>query len=248
MSRTRATRSAGPPRGAPSPMTSEDRGFYMRTRLTVARLAGALASLAIVAATAGAQVVSTERSGPATTGSSVEVTPYGGYMVFGHFIDGPLGTSLSSGAAPVYGAQLGLALAPGVKLVGNVAHAAGDLKIGIPFLGGINAGSTSALMADGGLQLSIPSMSAAYAPFVQAGVGAMRWNVNLGSTSLQTTSTSLTGNLGAGLDLNFGPSIALRFMAKDYISKFDFKQATSLDISGKTTNNWALTAGLRLGF
>jgi hypothetical protein len=201
--------------------------------------------LAVLAAPAGAQLASAPRS---TNTGALEVTPYGGYMMFGKFIDGPLGTSLSSGASPVYGAQLGLALAPGIKLVGNVAHAAGDLKIGIPFLGGIKAGTTSALIADGGLQLSLPTPTSSYVPFVQAGVGAMRWNVNLGSTGLQTTSTNLTGNLGAGLDLNFGPSMALRFMAKDYIGKFDFKQATSLDVSGKTAHNWAITAGLKLAF
>jgi hypothetical protein len=221
----------------------------MRTRLTVARLAaGALTALAAFAAPAHAQVIATDRSGPAHAATSLEVTPYAGYMMFGKFIDGPLGTSLSSSASAVYGAQLGLAIAPGIKLVGNVAHAAGDLKIGIPFLGGINAGTTSALLADGGIQLSLPTPATSYVPFVQAGVGAMRWNVNLGSTGLQTTSTNLTGNLGAGLDLNFGPTMALRFMAKDYIGKFDFKQATSLDISGKTANNWALTAGLKLAF
>lgn len=217
-------------------------------RLLSCLTAAAVASLSLLAAPAGAQVVTETTARSAAI--SLEVTPYAGYMMFGHFIDGPLGTSLSSSAAPVYGAQLGFALAPGLKLVGNVAHAAGDLKVGIPLLGGINAGTTSALMMDGGVQLSIPTPQSriAYVPFIQAGVGATRWNINLGSTSLHASSTNLTGNVGAGLDLNFGPSVALRLMAKDYIGKFDFKQATSLDVSGKTTNNVAVTAGIRIGF
>ena len=37
-------------------------------------------------------------------------------------------------------------------------------------------------------------------------------------------------------------------MAKDYIGKFDSKQATSLKLSGKTVNNVAVTAGIRIGF
>ena len=37
-------------------------------------------------------------------------------------------------------------------------------------------------------------------------------------------------------------------MAKDYIGKFDFKQATSLNVSGKTANNFAVTAGLKVDF
>lgn len=221
----------------------------MHRSVNIIRAAGALATLVALATPAGAQLA---RSAPATTiaGTTLEVTPYGGYMIFGNFINGPLGTSLSSSASPVYGAQLGLALAPSLKLVGNVAHAAGDLKVGIPLLGGINVGTTSALVMDAGLQFSLPAPSAglSYVPFVQAGVGAMRWNVNLGSTGLQTASTNLAGNIGAGLDASLGQSMGLRFMAKDYIGKFDFKDATSLDISGKTAHNWAITAGVRLGF
>jgi hypothetical protein len=211
--------------------------------------ATAFAALSLLALPAGAQLASGSETA-SHAGTSLDVTPYAGYMMFGHFVDGPLGTSLSSSAAPVYGAQLGLALMPGVKIIGNIAHAAGDLKVGIPLLGGINAGTTSALMMDGGVQLSLPMPQSrlAYVPFVEAGVGATKWNVNLGSTSLQAKSTNLTGNVGAGIDLNFGPSIALRLMAKDYIGKFDFKQATALDVSGKTMNNVAVTAGIKIGF
>lgn len=219
---------------------------------TISAAAGALAALAVIAAPAGAQLASataTDISGPRAGATSLEVTPYAGYMMFGNFIDGPLGTSLGSSASPVYGAQLGLTLLPGVVLVGNVAHASGNLKVGIPLLGGINAGTTSALIADGGVQLSIPTPGAAiYSPFIQAGVGAMKWDVNLGTTGLTAHSTSLTGNLGAGLDLRLGQTVALRLMAKDYIGKFDFKEATSLNVSGKTAQNWALTAGVKVGF
>lgn len=222
----------------------------MRRSVIVTRTAaGVLASLLVLAAPAGAQLASSASSATTVAGKSLELTPYGGYMLFGSFIDGPLGTSLGSSAAPVYGAQVGLALVPGVKLVGNVAHASGDLKIGIPLLGGLNAGTTSALVMDGGLQLSLPTPAAAiYSPFLQAGVGAMRWNVGLGSTGLTAKSTNLTGNVGAGIDVNLGPSMALRFMAKDYIGRFDFKEATSLNVSGKTANNFAITAGLKLAF
>ena len=36
--------------------------------------------------------------------------------------------------------------------------------------------------------------------------------------------------------------------AKDYIGKFDFQDATTFDFSGQTTNNFALSAGLRFSF
>lgn len=223
----------------------------MRTSFVSVRLvAGALAALLGAAGTAHAQLAASSSGATHIAGNALEIAPYGGYMMFGNFIDGPLGTSLSSSAAPIYGAQLGLPLIPGVKLIGNIAHASGDLKIGIPLLGGISAGKTSALMMDGGLQLSLPSAGSrlAYVPFLQAGVGATRWNIDLGSTGLQTSSTNLTGNVGAGLDLTLAPTVALRFMAKDYIGRFDFKQATSLNVSGRTANNFAVTAGLKVDF
>jgi hypothetical protein len=42
--------------------------------------------------------------------------------------------------------------------------------------------------------------------------------------------------------------MAVRLLAKDYIGKFDFKDATGLGISGETAHNWALSAGMRFDF
>ena len=46
------------------------------------------------------------------SGTVFHVSPYAGYMVFGDFIKGPLGTSVSNAPAPIYGAQAGLSIAP----------------------------------------------------------------------------------------------------------------------------------------
>lgn len=222
----------------------------MRTPRQVARtLSHAFAGLglATIAATgAGAQ---TAPPG-SVVGKALQVTPYAGYMIFGHLMDGPLGTSLTSAPAPVFGAQLGLTIAPGVALIGNVAHASSNLQIGVPFLGGVSVGSTSALVADGGLQLSLPMKTSGLpiTPFVQAGAGAIHWNIDAADQFIHTSATSFAGNVGAGLDLSLGSSMGLRFLAKDYISKFDAQQATSLNVSGSQSHNWSLTAGLRLDF
>ena len=63
----------------------------MRRSVIPARAAaGVLASLLAVAAPAGAQLASSASSATATVaGKSLDVTPYGGYMLFGSFIDGP---------------------------------------------------------------------------------------------------------------------------------------------------------------
>ena len=34
-------------------------------------------------------------------------------------------------------------------------------------------------------------------------------------------------------------------MAKDYIGKFDAREATGLNLDTKSTHNWAVSAGLR---
>jgi hypothetical protein len=37
-------------------------------------------------------------------------------------------------------------------------------------------------------------------------------------------------------------------MAKDYVGKFDFKEATSFDLSSSTAHSFAFSAGVRLDF
>ncbi len=48
--------------------------------------------------------------------------------------------------------------------------------------------------------------------------------------------------------MQLSPNFGVRLMAKDYLGKFDFKEATSFDLNGKTTNNVALTLGVNFGF
>lgn len=205
----------------------------MRTRLVLA--AGAVA-LALSSSAARAQV----------PGVGISIAPYAGYMIFGDFLKGPVGSSLSSASGPVLGAQLGLRLAPGISLVGNVARASSDLEVGIPILGGVSVGESTAWMFDGGLQVGVPLPAGALSPFLQVGAGAIRHEVAVGP--VDTKSTSFAGNIGLGADVAIAPNFALRLMAKDYVTKFDLEEATTLDLEGELTHNFALTAGVRIGF
>jgi opacity protein-like surface antigen len=175
-----------------------------------------------------------------------DVSPYAGYMMFGKLFEGPIGTSISTGSGPVYGAQMSLTMAKNVALYGNVGYSSSDLKVGLPIIGGLDVGSSKALMYDGGLELKVPMQASVVTPFVQGGVGAMRYEVESGF--LNTKATNVAYNFGGGVDVKLSPNFGVRLMAKDYLGKFDFKEATSFNLNGKTTNNVALTLGVNLGF
>lgn len=178
---------------------------------------------------------------------SLGITPYAGYMKFGSLVDGPFGTSVHGAGAPVYGAELQLGLVPGLALVGNVAYAKSNLEIGAPLIGGVSVGENSALMYDAGLRLHLPlgGLLGGFSPFVQAGAGAMRQEVRVAPAA--THSTNLAYNVGGGVDMGLAPGLGLQLMVKDYIGKFDAREATSLNLGTGTTHNWTVSAGVRLG-
>ena len=183
------------------------------------------------------------------SGTVLHVSPYVGYMVFGDYLKGPIGTTLSNAPGPVYGTQVGLSLAPNLSLVGNVGYSATDIKIGVPLLGGVSVGHSSMLLYDANLEYNLGAMkggAAAFSPFVQAGAGAMRYKID--ESILTTNATNFAGNVGLGADFTLGRGMALRVLAKDYIGKFNFKDATGLGINGETAHNLAFTAGLRFDF
>jgi hypothetical protein len=184
------------------------------------------------------------------SGTVLHVEPYAGYMVFGNYLSGPLGTSLSNAPGPIYGTQVNLSLAPRLSLFGNIGYTASDIKVGIPILGGVSVGHSSMLIYDGGLELNLGPMGEhgglPIEPFIQAGVGAIRYNID--ETVINTQATNFAGNVGIGADYTIARGIALRFLAKDYVGKFNFQDATGLGISGNTAHNLAFSAGLRFDF
>jgi opacity protein-like surface antigen len=176
---------------------------------------------------------------------SFGITPYAGYMKFGNLVDGPLGTSVRGAAGPVYGAEATVGITRGLALVGNVAYASSDLEVGLPVVGGLSFGKSSALLYDAALRLRVPSGSAGISPFVQAGAGAMRQEIEVAAVS--TRSTNFAYNVGAGVEVPLGSRLGLQLMAKDYIGKFDARGATAVNVDTKTTHNWTVSAGVRLG-
>ncbi len=184
------------------------------------------------------------------SGTVFHVSPYVGYMVSGDFIKGPLGTSVSNAPGVLYGTQLGLSIAPNLSLIGNVAYTKSDIKIGVPILGGFGVGNSSTLLYDAGLEYNLGGMSRGampFTPFVQAGVGAMKYDINAASI-LETHATNWAGNVGLGADVTLARGMAVRLLAKDYIGKFNFQDATGLGLNGDVSHNLAFSAGLRFDF
>ena len=198
--------------------------------------AGALAGLAL------ATPLAAQRSASPSFG----ITPYAGYMKFGNLVSGPFGTNLRNAGAAVYGAEATLGLTHGIALVGNVAYSQPGLEIGAPLIGGVSVGRSSVLLYDAALRLRIPVRGGLpISPFVQGGAGAVRQSFDVGPGS--THATNFAYNVGAGADIAIGPRLGLQLMVKDYIGKFDAQEATSVNVDTKTSHNFAVSAGLRLG-
>ena len=180
-------------------------------------------------------------------GSGASVTPYAGYLVTGNWYDGPIGTSLSTSNAPMLGAQATIPIAPGFALVGNLAYASGDLRIGLPIIGGVNIGSAKTWLYDAGLELGgLTGSRVGIAPFLQGGVGGMTNNIK--HSLFSTNETNLVYTAGVGLDLGVSKAFAVRVQAKDWIGRFNSADAVGFHVKGNLAHNWALTGGVKLAF
>ncbi len=213
--------------------------------------------LAMVGLAAGAERLQAQAESPK---SSLFVSPYAGYMVFGDRLKGPLGTSLSNKNSPVFGAQAGIGLTKNVSLVGNVGYAKTNWTVGAPIIGNLSVADANVWIYNAGLEYRLPLTgmeSTVLTPVFQLGAGAVRYSVGglpvgnlpvIGSLPLSLSSTNFAANAGVGVDYRVTPSLGLRLMAKDYVGKFDMREATALDFGAKTSQHWALSAGLKIGF
>lgn len=201
-----------------------------------------LAVAAVVSMATASRAQAQEVSGT----PAISLTPYVGYMVFGSFLDGPLGTSLSSDNAAVFGGQLGVGLTDHLSLVGNVAYGESKWNVDVPIIGGVSLGDAKVLLYDAGLQVKMPMGAGGITPFLQGGAGAMRLSVD--NSLVKASGTNFAGNVGAGVDVQLARAIGLRLMAKDYIGKVDFKEATGIPVDGKVAHNFVLSAGVKIGF
>lgn len=183
----------------------------------------------------------------AAQSGGASLTPYAGFLVTGDWYSGPLGTSLSATNAPLFGVQGAVPIASRVSLVGNLAYAAGDLRIGLPIVGGVNVGSAKTWMYDAGVEIGgLNGKTKGIAPYVQGGIGGMTNDIS--NRLLSTRSSNFAYTAGVGIDLGVANGFAIRVQAKDWIGKFNSADAVGFRVDGNLTHNWALSAGVRVGF
>jgi hypothetical protein len=217
----------------------------MNRRLVIG---GLVALVAVASQSAEAQRRTGRRMPAPDPVPAPSVSPYAGYMMFGDIAKGPLGTSLTTSSGSVYGIQAQLPLGSTLSVIGNVGYSQPTLRFGLPILGGVDFGKSDVWLYDAGLQLNAPTLPGArtISPFVQLGAGGMSYNVQV--AGLSNKATNLAVNAGVGVDVPIAQNIGLRLMAKDYIGKFDVNEATGVNYNAKTSNNIALSAGLKLSF
>jgi|GEM_PF-846793 len=203
--------------------------------------------LAVVVASSFTATVLLASTAKAQTGVGATLTPYAGYLIAGNWYDGPIGTSISSTNAPMVGGQASIPLTKGIALVGNLAYASGDLRIGLPLLGGVNVGSVNTWLYDAGLELGgLSTKKIGIAPFVQVGIGGLTNDIKNSLLNVRASNIAYTG--GVGLDVGLAERFALRVQAKDWVSRFNSEDAVGFRAEGNLAHNWALTAGVKLTF
>jgi opacity protein-like surface antigen len=220
-------------------------------------------SLIVGLAFAASATVASAQMAPVTTQGhgSFYLGPYAGYMYFGNLQDYGNGRSLSLENGFFYGAQAGYSFSPNVALLANLGYSNSKLvnKESSQAGSGSNINESQNIgtyLYDGDIQFKLPflanSMGTSIAPFVQAGLGQIKYTYNSSKLTASTneSDTKFTYNVGAGVDIQVRPLIGVRLMVKDYITSLDFNKYYNITSGSKsnTANNLALTAGLNFGF
>ena len=223
-------------------------------------LVGAVLAATVAAAPSYAQA-------PVTAGGpSLFVSPYAGYVTFGELADlgGDAEFSLEDGF--LFGGQAGFSFTPNVAIIGNLGYTkskfvAKDIQTGTGGTQDINLFNNEDLgvfMYDATLQLKLPflanRMGGNIAPFVQAGLGQVRYSYDVDDIFDESqTETNLYIPLGVGVDLNVMRSLGLRLMVRDHITSQQFQNLEDLNDTYRngrsdTAHNFTYTVGLNFGF
>jgi opacity protein-like surface antigen len=204
---------------------------------------------------------------PESTLPAFQISLMAGYMDFGRYIYGPLGTNVLVPNGPMFDGQASLSLTRNVAIYGELGYASSPQHLSPDGTGGLFEGGSSAgfLLYDGGLQLMAPFKAEDrhwLVPFIQAGAGGVNYRLYSPTTGNPGTDSRFAWNGGVGLDYHFTRQVGLRLMAKDYIAMFNVPHTVTETVytpggpnaetvhitSQNNNNNYAFTAGLNIGF
>lgn len=205
---------------------------------------------------------------PASTLPAFQITPYIGYIDFGKYINGPLGSDVRLPNGPVFGGQVSLSLTRYVAIFGELGYASSSTITPYGYAGAFSGGSSGFWLYDGGLQLMAPFKAEDrhwVVPFVQVGAGGVDYRLYNFASGNTPTDSRFAWNGGVGVDYHFTRQVGFRLMAKDYIAMFNVPHTEILPSgnvgtpggpAGQTrqvtaqdnNNNYAFTAGLNIGF
>ena len=208
------------------------------------------ALVAVIAAPAAAQ-----ESVTGAKASVFSITPYAGYMMWGDFFEASNGVEYTQDNSGIFGGEATLDLGRAFSLVGNFGYS----KTHFEFEGG-TAGETPAsqdvgtFLYDGALRFKLPFSAGmtSFSPYVQGGVGAVRWSFDTNDFNDEDATTNVAYNVGVGATWKVS-GIGLRLEAKDYITSLDWTKPSNAndfnDIEGKDiAHNWALSLGVTFAF
>ena len=193
---------------------------------------------------------------PVTRGAgSFVLVPYAGYIIYGDLAEFPSGTEFSNKNGPLYGVQAGYSFSPNFALLGNFAYNKSKFTLEQPGSGTSNdinySGDIGIFLYDASLQFRLPFVAnregSTVAPFAQVGAGAIRYSFDSDDFNDEASDSKVAFNVGVGIDFELNKYVGLRLMAKDYITSLAFDKLQDVDNDSKLSNNFALTAGLKIG-
>ena len=201
------------------------------------------ALVGLMAVNANAQEIPEARAG------SFFIGPYAGYMMFGDLFDFPGPAEQSVENSALFGAQAGINLSPSVALLGNLGYAKSAFTLENDATGTSDriSGDLGIFLYDASLQFRIPMGNARISPLAQVGVGAIKYTLDTDDLFGESTSNDIAFNVGLGADVAIARGIALRLMAKDYITSLSWNDFEDVDFDDNAGENVAHNIGLTLG-
>lgn len=206
---------------------------------------------------AAAAPASAQESVAGTKTSVFSITPYVGYVFFGDLFETANGLEYTQDNSGIFGAEATIDLGRSLSLVGNFGYSKTNFEFERGGTGDTEfraSADVGTFLYDGSLRFRLPITNgqSVFSPYVQAGVGAVRWSYDTDDFTAPGATTNVAYNVGVGTTWKFA-GIGLRGEVKDYITSLSWERPSDAndfeDVSEKNiAHNWAVSLGLTFAF